>query len=144
MNVIGQLRAFPVANYFRYVLTHLRRDVRLLDGAGGLASEQALTIDGKSVLLAISFRHYAREVVDIVEASHDRGVPIVAITDSQLSPLAKHADVYFEVRDGEYNFARSLAAPMCLAQSIVIALAHALGSDPTEVAPIVSEVARRA
>ena len=139
VNVIGQLRAYPIANYFRYVLTHLRRDVRLLDGAGGLAAEQAQLIDADSVLLAVSFRHYAREVVDIVEASHGRGVPIVAITDSQLSPLAKHADVYFEVRGGESNFARSLAAPMCLAQALVIALAHALGSDVPELASVLGD-----
>ncbi len=126
IHVIGQLRAYPIANYFRYVLTHLRQNVQLLDGAGGLAGEQAQLMDKNCVLLAISFRHYAREVVDIVEATKRRKIPIVAITDSQLSPLAKHADVYFEVPEGEYNFARSLAAPMCLAQALVICMGHQL------------------
>ena len=144
VNVIGHLRAFPVANYFRYVLTHLRRDVRLLDGAGGLAAEQAQLMDRDSVLVAVSFRHYAREVVDIVEAAHDRGVPVVAITDSQLSPLAKHADVAFLVSGGEFNFARSLAAPMCLAQALVIALAQALGADAANAAAVAPAAPKRA
>ena len=128
--VIGQLRAYPVANYIRYVLTHLRRDVRLLDGAGGLAAEQAQLMDEHSVLLAVSFRYYAREVVDIVEAASKRRIPIVAITDSQLSPLAKHATVAFEVPEGEFNFSRSLAAPMCLAQALVIGMANQLPQEP--------------
>ena len=133
--VIGQLRAYPVANYLRYALTHLRRDVRLLDGAGGLAAEQAHMMDERCVLLAVSFRFYAREVVDIVEAAAGRDIPIVAITDSQLSPLAKHADVAFEVPEGEFNFSRSLAAPMCLAQALVISMAKRLQQDP-EAVPI--------
>ncbi len=127
--VIGQLRAYPVANYMRYVLTHLRRDVRLLDGAGGLAAEQAELMDEGCVLLAVSFRYYAREVVDIVEAAAGRDIPIVAITDSQLSPLAKHATVTFEVPEGEFNFSRSLAAPMCLAQALVIGMANRLPQE---------------
>lgn len=124
--VIGQLRAYPVANYLRYALTHLRRDVRLLDGAGGLAAEQAQMMDADCVLLAVSFRYYAREVVDIVEAAGKRRIPIIAVTDSQLSPLAKHATLAFEVPEGEFNFSRSLAAPMCLAQALVISMASRL------------------
>ncbi|MHA1563890.1 MAG: MurR/RpiR family transcriptional regulator [Alphaproteobacteria bacterium] len=126
IHVIGQLRAYPIANYFRYVLTHLRQNIQILDGAGGLATEQAQLMDKDCALLAISFRHYAREVVDIVEVTKRRKIPIVAITDSQLSPLAKHADIYFVVPEGEYNFARSLAAPMCLAQALVICMGHQL------------------
>lgn len=136
VHVIGQLRAYPVANYVRYALTHLRRDVRLLDGAGGLAAEQAQMLQPDCVLLAISFRHYAREVVDIVEATAQHEVPIVAITDSQLSPLAKHATVCLEVPAGEHNFSVSLAAPMSLAQALVIGMAHAVGAmQPGEPVP---------
>lgn len=137
IHIIGQLRAYPVANYLRYVLTHLRRDVRLLDGAGGLAAEQAQLMDEGCVLLAVSFRFYAREVIDIVEAAAQRGIPIVAITDSQLSPLAKHATVTLEVPEGEFNFTHSLAAPMCLAQAIVICMTNLLpeGSAAGSVAP---------
>lgn len=49
--------------------------------------------------------------------------PIVAITDSNLSPLAKAASVLFTIPEDEYPFSRSLAAPMCLAQSIAVSLA---------------------
>jgi len=42
--------------------------------------------------------------------------PVIAITDSQLSPLAKDVRILFMMPEDEYTFARSLAAPMCLAQ----------------------------
>jgi DNA-binding MurR/RpiR family transcriptional regulator len=127
--VLGQLRAFPVASYISYALTHLRRDSRLIDGAGGLAGEQAALMGPEDLLLAVSFRHYAREVVDIAEAAGSNDVPILAITDSQLSPLAKRATCWFEVPEGEFNFSRSLAAPMCLAQALIICMAHALTAE---------------
>ena len=58
-----------------------------------------------------------------------RGVPIVAISDSTLSPLAKNARVLFAVPEHEYTFSRSLAAPMCLAQALTVALAARLQKD---------------
>ncbi|MEA2782018.1 MAG: hypothetical protein QOK29_3562 [Rhodospirillaceae bacterium] len=131
VHVIGQMRSYPVAAYLRYLLTRLRRDVRLIDGAGGLATEQSHTVDRSHVLVAVSFRYYAREVVDIVEALAGRDVPIIAITDSRMSPITKHADATFVVTEAENHFTRSLAAPICLAQALVIAMAREIRPDIT-------------
>ncbi|WP_374441712.1 MurR/RpiR family transcriptional regulator [Stella sp.] len=127
----GQLRAYIVASYMSYALAHLRVDARLLDGMAGLAPEQAQVIDRSSVLVAVSFRFYAREVVDIVETTAGRGVPVIAITDSLLSPLAKLATASLIVPDAEFNFSRSLAAPLCVAQALVIGLAQRLDRRPS-------------
>ena len=56
-------------------------------------------------------------------------MPIVAITDSSLSPLAKSAEVLFAIPEPEYTFSRSLAAPMCLAHALTLALAASLRDD---------------
>ncbi|HEY1720582.1 MAG TPA: MurR/RpiR family transcriptional regulator [Magnetospirillaceae bacterium] len=122
--VLGQLRSYPVASFIRYALTMLGCEVILLDAAGGLATEQAKIMGPDCVLVAVSFRYYAREVVSIVEAAGKAGVPLIGISDNQLSPLAKHATVFFDVPEDEYAFSRSLAAPMCLAQTLIIGLAN--------------------
>ncbi len=122
--VLGQLRSHPVASFMRYGLTMLGREVILLDAAGGLASEQAKIMRPDCVLVAISFRYYAGEVVGIVEGAGKAGIPLIGISDNQLSPLAKHATVFFDVPEDEYAFSRSLAAPMCLAQTLIIGLAN--------------------
>lgn len=124
--VAGQLRSAPVASFLRYLLVMLRRRVILLDPAGGLAQEMATTISERDVLVVVSFRHYAREVVAIADAAAANAVPVVAITDSQLSPLAKHARILFTVPEDEYTFSRSLAGPVCLAQCLVVATAALL------------------
>lgn len=124
VHIFGQMRSYPIAIYLRYVLLHLRKDCRLVDGSGGLAVEQAWVIKPEDVVIAISFRYYAREVVDIVESIAERGVPIISITDSPLSPLVKNSVVTLYCPEGEKNFSNSLAAPMCLAQALVMSMAE--------------------
>jgi DNA-binding MurR/RpiR family transcriptional regulator len=127
--LLGQLRSAPVAELLRYMLTMLGKRTVLLDASGGLATHMAKVIQPRDMLLAISFRFYATEVVNIVEDVAGRGIPVVAISDSTLSPLAKSAQVLFAIPEHEYTFSRSLAAPMCLAQALTVALAARLQKD---------------
>jgi len=137
--LIGQLRSAPVVELLRYVLTMLGKRCILLDPGGGLATYMARTMKDTDLLFAVSFRFYATEVVNVVEDAASRGIPIVAISDSTLSPLAKSATVLFPVPEHEYTFSRSLAAPMCLAQALTVALASRLqGSEDDPRIPIVT------
>ncbi|MCV9967823.1 MurR/RpiR family transcriptional regulator [Pararhizobium sp. BT-229] len=130
--LIGQLRSAPVVDLLRYVLTMLGKRCVLLDPSGGLATYMARTMTKSDLLLAVSFRFYATEVVNVVEQVAGKGIPIVAISDSTLSPLAKSASVLFPVPEHEYTFSRSLAAPMCLAQALTVALASRLQDSSNE------------
>ncbi|WP_343082331.1 MurR/RpiR family transcriptional regulator [Ostreiculturibacter nitratireducens] len=127
--LIGQLRSVPVVELLRYVLTMLGKRTVLLDPGGGLATHIGKLAGPDDLLFAVSFRFYATEVVNVAEAAAARGVPVVAITDSTLSPLAKNASALFAVPEHEYTFSRSLAAPMCLAQALTVALAARLQKD---------------
>jgi DNA-binding MurR/RpiR family transcriptional regulator len=142
--IAGQMRSEPIALLLRYLLSMLRRKVVLLDPSGGLALEMSTTMGPDDVLVAISFRHYAKEVVAISEAAAAAGTPVIAITDGPLSPLAKNADVLFSVPEDEYTFSRSLAGPVCLVQCIVVATAAALqpGQDAPPHIPTVTELVR--
>lgn len=121
--LLGQMRSGPVVELMRYQLTMLGKRCILLDSAGGLATYIARTITPRDLLMAVSFRFYAKEVVNIAEELGARGIDIVAISDSTLSPLAKTARVLFPVPEHDYTFSRSLAAPMCIAQALVVAVA---------------------
>lgn len=140
--IAGQLRSEPLAVLLRYLLTMLHRRVVLLDPAGGLATEMARTMGPRDVLVAIAFRHYAKEVVAVAEIAEAAATPVVAITDGPLSPLAKNARVLFTVPEEEYLFSRSLAAPMSLVQSLATAMAAQLqpGGEPR--IPSVTGIAR--
>ncbi len=124
--IAGQLRSEPIALLMRYLLTMLNRKVVLLDSAGGLAPHMAMNMTQDDVLIAIAFRHYAKEVINIADIANDKSVSVVSITDSVLSPLAKNSAVLFTIPEEEYSFSRSLAAPVCLGQCIAMALAAVL------------------
>lgn len=119
----GQLRSAPVVELMRYMLTMLGKRCVLLDPGGGLATHMARTIGEGDVLFAVSFRFYANEVVAIVEEAGRAAVPVVVLTDSTLSPVAKGARVLFTVPEHRHAFSRSLAAPMCLVQALAVAVA---------------------
>ena len=137
--LIGQLRSEPVVELLPYVLTMLGKRTVLLDASGGLATHMAKVMTPRDLLIAVSFRFYARETVDVAEYVAGRGIPILAITDSTLSPLAKSARVLFTVPEHEYTFSRSLAAPMYLAQALVVSLAAKLQKDKVPRIPTVTQ-----
>ena len=119
----GQLRSAPVAEVMRSLLTMLGKRMVLLDASGGLATQMAKVIQPRDLLFAISFRFYPTEGVNVVDEVASRGVPVVAMSDSTLSPLATSAQVLFAIPEHEYTFSRNRAAPRCLAQGLSVAAA---------------------
>jgi len=128
IHVLAQRRAFPVACYLAYALNQLELRAHLLDGLGGMLNEFARGIGKGEVLLVASFRNYTPAVVETALAAQARGVSVVAITDSALSPLKPAADVCFELGDDSSRPFRSLVAPLCLAQALVVSTGQRLAT----------------
>ena len=121
--VIGLRRSFSVASYLTYALRHLDRKAFLIDGLGGMFTEQLSLVGPKDVVVAVSVSPYAREVVELVELGAQRKARQIAITDSQVSPLAAFSDVCFVVREAQVDGFRSQVASLCLAQTLAVSLA---------------------
>ena len=126
--VIGVRRAFPVAAYAAYGLARLERRAVFLDFVGGMVPQQAAMIGERDLLFAASYAEYAKPVVEVVMDTHIRGVPILAITDNPMSPLAKHSALSFLVHDDADHRLRPLSASINLIQSLIYALSLRLGS----------------
>jgi DNA-binding MurR/RpiR family transcriptional regulator len=120
--VLGHRRSFPVAYYLSYALTQLELSAQLLDSVGGMLREPARLIAPKDALVVVSFRNYTPEVIDVATDCHARKVPVVAITDNALSPLARLARPCFQIEEKASKPFRMLVAPICLAQALVVAL----------------------
>ncbi|MBT3360786.1 MAG: MurR/RpiR family transcriptional regulator [Rhodospirillales bacterium] len=127
--LIAQRRSFPVAFYLDYALTCLEKRCRLVDGVGGMLTRHIRQATPKDAIVAISFRSYSPRVAENVGERADAGVPVIAITDSPLSPLAAPATVCFEIADNEKLTFRGLVGPMCLAQTLVVGLSDRLDAN---------------
>lgn len=123
--VAGFRRSFPVAAYLAYSLHQADKKTVLIDGIGGLMRQQVHAISRRDLLIAVSYQPYAEETVHMVEAAVAHQCPILAISDSLVSAVAKPANQVLQVREAEIRKFRSLSSSMCLAQALAIAYAFA-------------------
>lgn len=122
VHVMGARRSFVVASYMAYALQHVDKRTHLISGLGGMHLEQLKSMGAKDALMVVSFSPYAQESRDAASEAHERGIPVVVITDSNLSPLARLADVSLVVQEAEVKSFRGLTASLCLTQTLAIAL----------------------
>lgn len=121
--VVGFRRAFPISSYLAYSLQQAGKRTVFVDGVAGLARQQVQSLTPKDLLIAVSYHPYAEETVHAVETAAARSAPVLSISDSLVSPIAKPATVTLQVRESEIRAFRSLSASMCLAQALVIGFA---------------------
>jgi DNA-binding MurR/RpiR family transcriptional regulator len=124
--VIGVRRSFAVASYIVYALQHTAKRVHLVSGLGGMYREQIRSVKKGDVAIAISFAPYGKETQYCARAAQHHGAKTLVITDSQLSPLARHASAHLFVKEGSAFAFRSLTSTICLCQALFIALAYRL------------------
>ncbi|WP_020581974.1 MurR/RpiR family transcriptional regulator [Endozoicomonas elysicola] len=121
--VMGVRRAHPVATYLAYGLWQLDRRCVLLGGKGGLHQEEAAGIRRTDLVFLISYYPYGEETLWMQEHARMREARLITLTDNEVSPLAKDADLALFVRDAEVGGVRGLSTSMCLAQGLILSLA---------------------
>lgn len=124
--IAASRRSFPVAAYLDYALQHTDKRIGLVTGIGGMQQGQMRSVRKDDVMIAISFSPYAEETVSVAKLAVERGAKLIAMTDSQMSPLAKLAKTTLIVQDNSTFGFRSLTSTMSMAQSLFIALAYTL------------------
>ncbi|HKO67493.1 MAG TPA: MurR/RpiR family transcriptional regulator [Burkholderiaceae bacterium] len=129
INLLAARRSFPVAAYLAYALNQLEVRTQLLDNVGGMNREFAARIEADEVVIAISFRNYTDEIIEIADSCRKRGAAVIAVTDSKLSPLMRVATLAFAIGDDGGAAFRSLVEPIVLAQSLVVAVGHRLMAE---------------
>ena len=120
IHVAGYRRAFPVAAYLAYAFEKMDIPSMLHDGTGKL--DQAPAMREGDALIAITFAPYSSETVALAEAAVARDVPVIAITDTALSPLASAATSILMVSEVDFGAFRSLSATIALAISLAVAV----------------------
>lgn len=120
LHVIGLRRAFPVASYLVYVFEKMAVPAMLHDGVGKL--DHRFAIRPGDAVLAVTFAPYSEETVALAQDAHDRGLPVVALTDGMTSPLARFADASVMVQEVDFGAFRSLSATIAMAISLAVAV----------------------
>ncbi|WP_018329065.1 MurR/RpiR family transcriptional regulator [Rhizobium giardinii] len=95
--VLGLRSCHSVAWHFHYVMTLLGEKTVHLDGPAGTGGDALIRATADDVLLAVSINPYSRYTLEVAEAAVEKGMSVLAITDSEVSPLvtiAEHAVLF--------------------------------------------------
>jgi DNA-binding MurR/RpiR family transcriptional regulator len=116
---VGFRRAFPVTSYMAYALEKMQIPAMLHSAVGHLDARHALAPG--DALVAVTFAPYTPATVELAAYARERGVPVVAVTDTLTSPLRRLDATILSVAEVDVGAFRALSAPLCLALTLVVA-----------------------
>lgn len=93
--------------------------------------EQMLRVGPEDVVIGISFPRYSTRSVRAMEFARDQGATVVAITDSQLSPLYDTANYRLLAKSDMASFVDSLVAPLSIINALIVAVGRKKSADVT-------------
>lgn len=93
--------------------------------------EQMLRVREGDVVIGISFPRYSTRTVRAMEFARDQGATVVAITDSELSPLYDTASMRLIAKSDMASFVDSLAAPLSVINALIVAVARKRSEEVT-------------
>lgn len=127
--ILGMRSSFSLAEFLDYNLSLVLPNVQLVRNAGGSEIfEHLMSMSAGDTLIALSFPRYSKRIVNAVNFANDNGANVVAITDSESSPIAQHAHAALYATSDMASFADSLVAPL----SVINALLAAIGMKKKE------------
>ena len=123
-------RAKPVKVYMSYLLTKLGIRSQELWESPAEAMREINLIGSRDILFVISFAPYGELTVELAQEANTRGIPIVSITDTSVSPVA--LDTTLLVTEEHLFGFRSLCATMNLTQYLAIETGLKREKEPTD------------
>ncbi|RWD93529.1 MurR/RpiR family transcriptional regulator [Mesorhizobium sp.] len=84
---LGLRSSHPVVAHFAYVMSFLGEKAVMLDRSSGAGTDAIRLATAEDVLFVASVAPYTRLTVDLARRAAAGGVPVIALTDSIVSPL---------------------------------------------------------
>ena len=119
----GAMSSSILARFMHYYLRLILDKVTLIGSVGtSEIYQQMLHIGDGDLLVAMSFPRYASGTIQACRFARDSGAKIIAITDSENSPLTPLADISLYAYSDMVSFVDSLVAPMSLINALIVAV----------------------
>jgi len=122
--LIAKRRSYPLTAHMTYAFSKLNIRHQIVASPNGVDPEMVQFATPRDAAIAASFSPYAADSLTQSQELADRGVPVIAITDSAFSPLAACATHWFEVAEADFGGFRSLSASMALTMALPVAIAE--------------------
>lgn len=117
----GSCRA--LANFLAYYLRLLLGNVVLISPSSeSEIFEEMIHISDRDAIVGLSFPRYSSRAVKTMHFAHFRGAKVIAITDSQISPIAPYATSLLLAHSDMATIVDSLVAPLSVINSLIVAV----------------------
>ena len=121
--ILGVRSSSALASFLGFYFNLLFENVTLVHtNSVSEIFEQVLRVGPGDVLFGISFPRYSKRTLSAMKYARDRGARVIALTDSQLSPLARVADHVLLARSDMASFVDSLVAPLSVINALLVAV----------------------
>lgn len=121
--VLGMRTSYALAMFMGFYFDMMFDNVRVLyENVSGEIFEQLVRIEPGDVLIGISFPRYSKRTVKAVRYAKTRGASVIAITDTDTSPIARIADTCLLAKSDMVSFVDSLVAPLSLINALIVAV----------------------
>lgn len=132
--ILGVRSSSFLAGYLHFYLHLIFENVTLVtSNSAGDILESILRIGPGDLLVGISFPRYSKSTVKGVQFAHDRGADVLAVTDSDISPLYPLASAVLLARSDMISFVDSLVAPFSLLNALIVAAGHRKDADIAQI-----------
>ncbi|HUG60511.1 MAG TPA: MurR/RpiR family transcriptional regulator [Methylomirabilota bacterium] len=125
---LGLRSSHSVASQFAYVMSLLGEKATLVDCRAGAGLDAIRMATPEDAILAVSIAPYTTATVQAARYAGSRGVPIVAITDSPVAPLAAIAQGVVLVTTDSPSFFHAMAPAFVVAE-VLAALVAGRGGE---------------
>lgn len=121
--ILGVRSSYALSSFIGFYFNLMFDNVRLVHTTSASeAFEQILRVGAGDVVLGISFPRYSRRTLQALEYARDSGATVIALTDSQLSPLSQTAHYTLIAKSDMASFVDSLVAPLSVINALIVAL----------------------
>ncbi len=134
--VLGVGALLPLARHFAYVGSMALPGLHALPTNDGLPIDDVARMGPGDVLLSMTFAPYRTEIVEATSLAADRGVTVVAVTDSRTSPTAIAADHVFVAATETPLYFASVIGVVALLEAL---LAFLVADSRTEVTKAIEQ-----
>ena len=139
--VLGLRSCYGAAHYFATNLRFLSRRVNLISlDAGTVWSEIQPGLNPDALLISIAFPRYCRQTIEITKLFHDSGALVAAVTDSQISPLAKLGNLVFPLPFWVDSFFESNVAVMSFFNALLAGVSYLDGHKTMSRLQVLEEI----
>jgi len=128
---VGFKGSYCLSSYAGYNLSKIHSKVQIIDEWNERWFNYLNDLDGNTAAILFGFPRYPQNVVTIADILKKKGVTLIVVTDSVVSPLAELADYLFVIPVKKAHFVDHLSAVMCLINALVFSLSHK-DKDKTE------------